>query len=215
LPAHDFHLPLLSLPRVLKTTAQTIPAPYAYLRAPANRVQRPDLRIGADLPIGRKVGIVWSGNPEHGNNAKRSCPFSFFVQLLQVPDLQLIGLQKGAAAADWQGVYAPTRMRDMAARCDDFGDTAMVIAQLDLVIAVDTAVAHLAGAMGKPVWLALPRVADWRWQLDRDDSPWYPSMRLFRQEQAGDWGGVFQRLINQLKLDGGTPSAPASSHGPA
>ena len=208
-PAHDFHLSLHSLPWLLKTTAQTIPAPYSYLRAPANRVQQLDLRIGADLPAGRKVGIVWSGAPQAARADSRSCPFSYFLQLLQVPDLQLISLQSGEAAAQWLDAHAPARMRAMNLRCRDHADLAMVIAQLDLVIAVDSSIAHLAGALGKPVYLLLTKLADWRWQLERGDSPWYPSMRLLRQEHVGDWGGVFARLINELRHEGASVKSSA------
>lgn len=194
LPEHDVHIPWMSLPRVLKTNAQNIPAPYSYLRPPSSRVNDLDLRLDTDLAAGRKVGIVWSGNPALSTDDHRSCPFSHFLQLLQVPGLTLVSLQKGERAQDWKNIYAPARMRDMAARCRDFADTATVIAQLDLVISVDTAVAHLAGALGRPVWLLLPKAPDWRWQLKREDSPWYPTARLFRQEVSGDWAGLFARV---------------------
>lgn len=197
-PAHDFHIPWMSLPKVLKTTAQNIPAPYSYLRPPSSRVNDPDLRIGEDAATARKIGVVWSGNAGLPGDDKRSCPFSFFLQLLPIPNVLLISLQKGERAKDWQSIYAPSKMRDMASRCKDMADTATVIAQLDLVVTVDTAVAHLAGALGKPVWVLLPANPDWRWQLKRDDSPWYPSMRLIRQEHAGDWAGVFARVVSAL-----------------
>ncbi len=194
-PAHDFQIPWLSLPRLFKTTAQNIPAPQSYLRPPSSLVNEFDLSVGQDLPVSRKVGVVWAANAPLDS---KSCRFSHFLQLLQVPDLFMVSLQKGPAADDWQQIYAPTRMCDMASRCRSFGDLAAVIAQLDLVVTADTSVAHLAGALGKPVWLLLPKIADWRWQLNRDDSAWYPSLRLFRQEHAGDWSGVLTRVVAAL-----------------
>ncbi len=195
LPDHDFHVRWFDLPRLLKTTAQTIPSPLAYLSPPVSLSGDPDLRLPKDLQAGRRIGVVWSVNAPARSEDQRSCPFSFFLQLLQVPGVCLVNLQKGAAADDWMSIYAPTRMLDMGSRCRNFADSATVLNQLDLVVTVDCALAHLAAALGKPVWLLLPKIADWRWQLKREDSPWYPGMRLFRQEHAGDWGGVIARVI--------------------
>lgn len=197
-PAHDFHVRWFSLPRLLKTTVQSIPSPHAYLRPPPALINDPDLRMPKDLAAGRSVGVVWSVNAPARAQDQCSCPFSYFLQLLQVPAVALINLQNGQAANDWMPVCAPTRMLDMGSRCRNLAETATVLAQLDLVVTVDCAVAHLAAALGKPVWLLLPKIADWRWQLKREDSPWYPSIRLFRQEHAGDWGGVFARVLAAL-----------------
>ncbi len=198
LPAHDFHISWLSLPRLFKTTAQTIPAPHSYLRPPSSLASDFDLRIGPDLTVSRKLGVAWSAATPLPADENRSCPFSHFLQLLQVQDVIMVSLQKGPAAEDWQQIYAPTRMCDMGSRCRNFADMSAVIAQLDLVITADATIAQLAGSLGKAVWLLLPKRADWQWQLDRDDSPWYPSMRLFRQEHAGDWSGVFVRVVAAL-----------------
>ena len=214
-PAHDFHVRWFSLPRLLKTTPQTIPSPNSYLRAPAALASDPDLRFPKNFPSGKRVGVVWSVNAPEKSDDQRSCPLSYFLQLLQVPEVSLVSLQKGPAADDWTSIYSPLRMLDMASRCRNFADSAVVLEQLDLVVTVDCALAHLAAALGKTVWLLLAQNADWRWQLKREDSPWYPGIRLIRQEHAGDWAGVFARVIAMLAREQslqGTGGA-ASIHG--
>lgn len=192
LPDADVHATLLSLPRILRTTAETIPAGVPYLRAPPPRTPLPK-RDGISL----HAGIVWAGNPLHGNDHQRSCPGEMFLQLLRLPGLALYGLQKGPAPA--ASAVSPLLVPPLVPDHADMADTAAVIAQLDLVITVDTSVAHLAGALGKPVWLLLPYVPDWRWQTGRDTSPWYPTMRLFRQSRPGDWEGVFRAVEQALQ----------------
>ena len=202
LPEFDCHAPLLSLPHILQTRLETIPAPIPYLRSSGPALSP------CNLPSsGFKVGIVWTGNPEHKNNHHRSCPIAQFKELVTIPGVSLYSLQKGAAEADLEGIdFAVT---DLSPTLENFAATAAVIAQLDLVITIDTAVAHLAGAMGKPVWLLLSFAPDWRWMLERQDTPWYPTMRLFRQSRRGDWSGVFG-AVRQALLEVVQPPARSS-----
>ncbi|MBD2018590.1 tetratricopeptide repeat protein, partial [Leptolyngbya sp. FACHB-36] len=185
----DVHAPLLSLPRILGTTLDTIPAPFPFIP----KIQNSEFKIQNSK---FNVGIVWSGNPDHKNNRQRSCPLDQFQRLLDIPNVCFYSLQKGAAAAE---LASDSAIADLSQDLHDFADTAATIAQLDLVITVDTAVAHLAGAMGKPVWLLLCFAPDWRWMLERQDSPWYPTMRLFRQPRRGDWSAVFDRVHVALR----------------
>jgi hypothetical protein len=143
------------------------------------------------------IGLVWSGNPEHKKDRDRSIPVSSLAPLGQIKNVSWISLQKGAAI----GQVRPQGLDllDFTAELKDLADTAGLIHHLDLVIAVDTAVAHLAGAMGKPVWLLLPFAPDWRWLLDREDSPWYPTMRLFRQRARGRWDDPLAQIVNELR----------------
>ncbi|MCP5367576.1 MAG: glycosyltransferase family protein [Hyphomicrobiales bacterium] len=188
-PPHDAHVPMLGLPRLLGTDLDSIPAQVPYLRPP-----RPAKPAPHSLPRDRfRVGIAWAGKPTHRNDRNRSCPPQRFLDLMEVPGAVFACLQKGPAAADLTGQVPAALLPDLAAACDDFADTAAVMQNLDLVVTVDTAVAHLAGALGRPVWVLLPHVPDWRWMRGRDDSPWYPTMRLFRQDRPGDWEGVFRR----------------------
>jgi tetratricopeptide (TPR) repeat protein len=194
LPEYDFHCPLLSLPSVFQTTAATIPAQVPYLTADSDlsaawrdRLARVD---------GKKVGLVWAGRPGHGNDRNRSLVLSQLSALGSVSGVSYISLQKGEAAKQ---VADGLQLTDWTSNLNDFADTAALIARLDLVITVDTAVAHLAGALAKAVWVLLPFVPDWRWMLDRDDSPWYPTMRLFRQPALGDWRTPIARIVEALK----------------
>ena len=195
LPEFDVHAPLLSLPHLLGTTLETIPAPVGYLSPPADH----PLRLEALSSNHLKVGIVWTGNPDHKNNRYRSCAIAQFQPLCALPGISFFSLQKGASAEDRQ-TLAALPIQDLSPMLHDFADTAAAIAQLDLVITIDTAVAHLAGALGKPAWLLLSFAPDWRWLLERDDSPWYPTMRLFRQRQRGCWQGVFERVAAALGM---------------
>jgi ADP-heptose:LPS heptosyltransferase len=138
------------------------------------------------------VGLVWAGNPEHQDDRRRSIAFDQLRPLLQVPNVHFYSLQIEPRAP------ADTQVSDLAPHLTDFADTAAFISGLDLVITVDTATAHLAGALGRPVWTLLPFVPDWRWGLESADTPWYPSMRLFRQKTAGDWEEVIQRVAGEL-----------------
>ncbi len=187
LPEFDTHAPLLSLPYHLGTTLETIPSQVPYLSPPASDAVR--LRSRPDTQL--KVGLVWAGSPTHRNDHNRSCGLAPLLELLQVSGVQFYSLQKGPRSADLaQQDLTSQHIDNLSEQLDDFADTAAAIAQLDLVISVDTAVAHLAGALAKPVWVLQSFAPDWRWMLDRSDSPWYPTMRLFRQQQPGDWAGV-------------------------
>ena len=192
IPAFDVQVPMLSLPHILGTTRSTIPGNTAYLTAPADCefALLPDRKF--------KVGIVWAGNPKHRKNTQRSCSLSAFLPLLDVSGVSFYSLQKELSEAD-RALLHQTSIVDLSPHFGDLADTAAAIAQLDLVITVDTAVAHLAGALGKPVWILLAFSPDWRWLLEREDSPWYPTARLFRQSIRGEWEGVFERVIEALE----------------
>jgi len=194
LPDVDLQVPILSLPHFCATTLDTVPASIPYLRPPADEAMNfGDGVHGADT----RVGIVWSGRPSHKNDRNRSCSLSYFRPLGQIPGVRLFSLQIGGKDAELDG----DDIVDLSPLLEDFAATASAIAGLDLIVSVDTAVAHLAGAMGKPCWLLLPFAPDWRWLLDRDDSPWYPSLHLFRQERPGDWSVVMKRVIDKLAAD--------------
>lgn len=194
--AFDLHLPLMSLPGVFETALHTIPNAVPYLNADPQRIERWRPRLAGE---GFKVGLVWAGNPRHWNDRNRSCTLADFAPLAAIPGLRFFSLQKGPTAAQAVNPPAGLSLIDLAPELHDFADTAAVIAQLDLVLAVDTSVLHLAGALGRPAWALLPALPDWRWLLGRDDSPWYPTLRLFRQTEPGDWVGVFARVATALR----------------
>jgi tetratricopeptide (TPR) repeat protein len=196
LPAFDVHAPLLSLPGVFNTSLETIPAEIPYLFAKRGSVEqwRAELRAGA----GFKIGIAWRGSPVHLNDRARSFPLNCFESLAGLPGVRLFSLQKGAGAEQLQALAGRFPVTELGSRLQDFADTAAVLVNLDLVITCDTAIAHAAGALGAPIWVALPLAPDWRWLLDRADSPWYPTLRLFRQQQPGDWAGVFDQIQTAL-----------------
>ncbi len=189
--AFDWHCPLPSLPLALKTTISSIPAAIPYLAAPADRVQAWSKRLGAGARP--RIGLAWSGNPKHKNDRNRSIALRRFAALGGLK-ASVVSLQKHMRADDAATLAEFAWLAPFGGELTDFADTAALIAQLDLVISVDSAVAHLAGALGKPVWILLPHVPDWRWLIGRDDSPWYPTARLFRQPAIGDWDGVFEKI---------------------
>jgi hypothetical protein len=195
LPPFDLRCPLLSLPLAFGTTLATIPDNVPYVHADAEQVARWQTRLGPSGSL--RVGLAWSGNPAHKNDYRRSLAFDCLAPVLALPDVQFVSLQKKVRPADAERLRR-SPLIDLAAELNDFADTAAVVASLDLVIAVDTAVAHLAGAMGKPTWVLLPFSPDWRWLLDRDNSPWYPTARLFRQPRIGDWASVIARVAEEL-----------------
>lgn len=204
IPTFDVHAPLMSLPRLLKTRLDTIPAPIPYLSADDTIVEKWRDRLARRGR--RKIGLVWAGNPQHENDRNRSMPASALIPLVQRDGDSFFSLQVGPQAAELAALPAGAVV-DLAPDLDDFADTAALIANLDLVIAVDTAVAHLAGAMGRPVWLLVPHVAEWRWLRNREDTPWYPIMTLFRQTAPGDWDGVIRRVRDRLDLLVPSPAA--------
>ena len=195
-PAVDYRCPMMSLPLALGTTAASIPAWPAYLAsAPGLRAQWAQ-RLGAHERA--RVGVVWAGNASHASDAQRSIPLREFAALLAAP-VDFVALQKEIRVLDALVLRQHRQVLQAGALLGDFADTAGLVDNLDLVICVDTSVAHLAAAMGKPVWLLLPFAPDWRWMLEREDSPWYPSVRLFRQQVAGDWGAVLLALRGELE----------------
>jgi len=188
----DLHCSLMSLPLAFKTTLETIPAPLSYLTADERRRAAWRQRLGPKTKP--RIGLAWSGNPEHKNDHNRSLPLRTLLPLLE-RDCEFHSLQKEVRAADRDTLASLPQLKAHQDELNDFADTAALIAELDLVISVDTAVAHLAGAhlagaLGKPVWILLPYDPDFRWLTERSDSPWYPSARLFRQPRLGDWPGV-------------------------
>jgi Flp pilus assembly protein TadD/ADP-heptose:LPS heptosyltransferase len=192
LPDHDLQVALLSLPRLFDTTLETVPAE-PYLSAEPARRERWRQRL-AGLS-GRRVGLVWAGNPEHGNDRNRSLRFDQLAPLLALPGLSLVSLQLGPAAAPLD----PAAALDLGREIGDYDDTAAILEQLDLLISVDTSAAHCAGALGRPVWTLLPFAPDWRWLLGRADTPWYPTMRLFRQPAPGLWPPVIEQVAQGLR----------------
>ncbi len=210
-PRFHVHAPLLSLPHCFSTTLDSIPREIPYISFPTLKLQFQD-----SLPTipniteatCMKVGIVWaSGSRERakrlnltGGVHTRDCPLSYFTRLLSVEGVSLFSLQVGEQSSELDSFRNEERIQDLSPLIQDFADTAALINQLDLVISVDTAVAHLAGAMGKLVWTLLPSFPDWRWLQNRSDTSWYPTMRLFRQGRRGDWDSVFAQVLPALRL---------------
>ncbi len=196
IPPYDAHCSLLSLPRIFKTDLQTIPASVPYLEAGPSLVAAWRERL-ADCR-GLKIGIAWRGNPHHLRDRKRSLDLGWFLDRLDRPDIDIVSLQKDFTRAEIPAGRERARFLDVGRSLSDFADTAALVATLDLVIAVDTAVCHLAGALGIPVWTLIDAAPDWRWLTGRSDTPWYPSMRLFRQARPGDWDSVAGRIEEEL-----------------
>jgi Flp pilus assembly protein TadD len=193
-PSHfDLHCPLMTLPGILGTDATKIPASIPYLRVPEPEVAKWSAKIAQD-PSGYRVGLVWAGSPTHVKDRRRSIDPNLLLPLSQVKRVVFYNLQIGSSSPLPEGLNPV----DHRSEIKDFADTAALVDQLDLLITVDTAAAHLAGAMGKKVWTLLPYAPDWRWQLGRPDSPWYPTIRLFRQENPGDWKSVISEITNLL-----------------
>jgi tetratricopeptide (TPR) repeat protein len=202
LPKFDAQSPLMSVPGVLQTAADSIPNQVPYVVPEAKLVAAWQSEFAGSL--GFKIGVVWQGNPEFKADRFRSFPASLFAGLAEVPGVQLYSLQKGPGRQQLTSALPALPIVDLADRLHDFDHTAAAMQSLDLVITSDTSPAHLAGALGVPVWLILGMGSDWRWLLDREDCPWYPSMRLFRQRELGNWAEVFERvrlaLANHLRL---------------
>jgi tetratricopeptide (TPR) repeat protein len=211
LPAFDIQCPLLSIPLALGIGLESIPHAVPYLTADSQLLDAWAARIHS-VPRQLNVGLTWAGSPRHKNDRNRSIPLKSLAPLATAKGARFYSLQKGPAARDAIESGSELDVMDCSEKLGDFADTAALIANLDLVITVDTAVAHLAGAMGKPVWVMLPFLPDWRWMLNRDDSPWYPTMRLFRQPTIGQWGDVIQQVAERLlKITGWKPVIQESS----
>jgi tetratricopeptide (TPR) repeat protein len=199
-PAHDFHLPLMSVPGVLAVDEASIPRGVPYILARKSTLDhditamaREITGVSGALPI----GLSWAGNPAHANDRRRSCPFVLLEPLLELPGVAWFSLQKGDGESDISKISAGRRVVQLDAR-NDFVHKAAMMQKLDLIISIDTSNAHLAGALGRPLWVVLPFAPDWRWGLGRRDSPWYPTARLFRQPRAGDWPRVIEEVRKAL-----------------
>ena len=199
-PPFDVHCPLLGLPRAFATTMETIPAAIPYLSAQPGRAEEWGRRL-SERP-GLKLGICWRGRPTNKRDRLRSLAAEAFAGLLDLPGLAVVSLQKDGRPDELAALGHPL---DAGPELGDYADTAALVAGLDLVISVDTSVCHLAGALGMPTWTLLEFAPDWRWLLGRDDSPWYPSMRLFRQPAPGEWPAVIARVRDALRQRIGTP----------
>jgi hypothetical protein len=194
LPEFDYHCPLLSLPRLFQTQLATIPCAPSYLASDPQRRQHWTARLGEKRQ--RRIGLVWRGSASHKNDYYRSVALEQMLRYL--PDqYEYISLQKDISVPDQQ-LLQGRGIQHHGAALRDFSDTAALCELMDIVISVDTSVAHLSAALGKPTWLLLPIVPDWRWLQEREDSPWYPSVRLFRQGRDASWGAVMARVASAL-----------------
>jgi len=207
LGAFDLHAPMLSLPLLFGTKLESIPARVPYLFPEPEKVAAWGGRIAAHR--GLRVGIVWAGSPGHGNDRNRSLRLESLAPLSALPGVTLFSIQKGPTEGQAANPPAGMRLVNLSPGIKDFTDTAAIAANLDVVLCVDTSVAHLCGALGRPTWVLLPFAPDWRWLLGRDDTPWYPTLRLFRQSRPGDWDGVLGRVEAALRAKAGTLAAYA------
>lgn len=198
LPVFDVWCPLLSLPLTFATTLETVPAHVPYMRVKSAMKEKWRERLLKDPP-GYRVGLVWAGNPRYRHDRIRSGPLELISRVGEIEGIVLYSLQKDAGGQKVHSFPEEVNCIDYMAEIKDFSDTAALIENLDLVISVDTAVAHVAGALGKHVWILLPYAPDWRWLLNRQDSPWYPTMRLFRQPSRGDWESVVANVLTELR----------------
>ncbi|MCP5008162.1 MAG: glycosyltransferase family 9 protein [Planctomycetes bacterium] len=192
----DYHIPLLSLPGIFGTDIETVPSDIPYISPDQDTLTKWHSKFVHDNNF--KIGLVWAGNPCNRKDRVRSCSLENFATLADVPGVSFYTLQKGTASG--QAITPPRNMilNNQADELYDFAETGAAIVNLDLIITVDTAVAHLAGAIGKPVWTLLQFDPDWRWLIRRKDSPWYPSMRLFRQSRPNDWTTLFEKVKEAL-----------------
>jgi hypothetical protein len=198
-PDYAAFCPLSGLPRLAGTRIKTVPAPVPYLRSDPARSAQWAERMDGLIPRGfRRVGVIWAGRPTHNNDRNRSALLQDFLPLANVPGIALLALQKGPKTGQAGAYYGRAPLINIGAEIDDYDDTMAILDNLDLLVTVDTSVAHLAGAMGRPVWIMLPRAPDWRWLLERTDTPWYPSMRLFRQGTARRWDDVMRTIAAEL-----------------
>ncbi len=198
LPPYELQCPLMSLPAAFRTSLDTIPASIPYLTPRAGLAAAWGKRLGTWSKM--RIGLAWSGSPGHANDINRSVPLSLLAPLLGRRDVEWHVIQRDIRDTDRSALEEQDGLIDHSAALTDFAETAALVSQLDLVIAVDTALTHLTGALGKPGWVMLPHAADWRWMTGRPDSPWYPTLRLFRQPKPGDWESVTREIGRQLDL---------------
>jgi ADP-heptose:LPS heptosyltransferase len=197
LSAFDYHCPLLSLPLAFKTTLSSIPSTTPYVHADPTKLAYWTNKLGE--PRRPRIGLVWSGRAAHKNDRNRSIGLAALVRHLPA-GFEYVSLQKDVRDSDKPVLESNPHIRHLGTDLDDFTDTAALCELMDVVISVDTSVAHLSGALGKPTWVLLPYSPDWRWLLERDDSPWYPSVKLFRQPRVGDWGSVLDKVNTDMAL---------------
>lgn len=198
-PEYAAFCALSGLPRLAGTRTDTIPAPIPYLRADPARATRWAERLDGLVPRGfGRIGVIWAGRPTHNNDRNRSAQLGDFSPLANVAGIALLALQKGPKTGQAGTYYGRAPLINIGAEIDDYDDTMAILDNLDLLVTVDTSVAHLAGAMGRPVWIMVPRAPDWRWLLDRPDTPWYPSVRLFRQQTVRRWDDVARSIADEL-----------------
>jgi hypothetical protein len=195
LPDFDWQVPMLSLPRASKTTRETIPVDIPYLRADPELIEKWRSKL-APANGTLRVALVWAGTPTHANDRHRSIPLAKLAPMAAVQNVRWYSLQFGPAAQ--QERPAGLKVIDLTPDVRDFGDTAAILNELDLLVTVDTSPAHVAGAMGRPVWVMMPFNCDWRWMLEGESTPWYPSMRLFRQDRYGYWDSTIARVAAEL-----------------
>jgi tetratricopeptide (TPR) repeat protein len=204
-PEFDLECPLLSLPAVFRTTVGSVPWPDAYLRADAEiamerQVLAPHLwpyeQPGAQR---MRIGIAWAGNPRYKGDHLRSVELETLLPILRIPGIDWFSLQKGPAAEQLEELPSDVTVLDGSSQDKDLAETAALVSTLDLVVSSDTCIPHLAGAMGKPAWMLLPHLGDWRWMQEKETTPWYPTARLFRQRTSGDWAGVIDRVVGELR----------------
>ena len=196
IPPFDVHCPIMSLPLAFKTTLETIPAKVPYLTVSENVIGKWRAKLtGTEI----KVGIVWAGNPNHVQDVDRSIPLKNLLPALGVNGIKYFSLQKDLRDGDKEILDANSQIVRLDLEINDFQDTAAIMMSLDLMLSCDTSIVHLAGALGKPFWVLLPFNPDWRWLLDRSDSPWYPTVRLFRQTTRGEWATVVNDVCVELE----------------
>lgn len=213
-PHFDLHCPLLSLPHVFKTDLDSIPSSVPYLHVNPT-IEAPWKAYFAQFQSMFKVGLIWSGNPGQEHNRHRACRLSDLEPLLTHTHVAFFSLQKGAPASELHAKGNESRIIDLSTRLIDFAETAAVMEHLDLLITTDTGPVHLAGGLGRPAWLLLSAIPDWRWMVGREDSPWYPSVRLFRQTRTGVWTDVVERVARELDAIATTQYPQATAEGEA
>jgi tetratricopeptide (TPR) repeat protein len=194
---YDYFIPLMSLPGLFQTTDRTIPWNGPYVESDANKASQWRAQMAsAQL----KIGLVWAGRPQHTNDKNRSCKLNDLLPLFRLPGIHYVGLQKGSGSDQAAMLPPDIAFMNLGDQLQDFSDTAALLANLDLLISVDTAVVHLAGAMGKPVWAMIPFIPDWRWGMQRENCLWYPTLRMFRQSHPKNWSGVVDQMRRELQL---------------
>jgi len=196
LPPFDVHCPLASLPLAMKTMLATVPAEFPYLQASEPRIAHWRSRLEA--VSSPRVALAWSGQAAHANDRKRSIALAQLEPLIAMPEFRFVSIQRELRTVDAERLAGDPRVTHIGGELADFGDTAAVLSLVDLTISVDTSVAHVAGALGRPAFVLLPFQPDWRWTRDRDVSPWYPNVALFRQQRPGDWSSAIECVRSAL-----------------